>query len=82
MKRNSVVFNLSRELILFAFGLIMVVGILSAPEDFAPHFFRDLVLSKVIGFGAGWAWWKLYQYWGKRHLIYTYEEPDESDNIA
>lgn len=45
-------------------------------------FFRELIVSKAIGIGAGWVWWKLYQYWGKRHLIYSWEEPKESDNIA
>lgn len=82
MKRNCIVFNLIRELVLFAIVFVMVVGIFGVPEDFAPHFFRDMILSKAIGIGAGWLWWKLYQYWGERHLIYSWEESNESDNIA
>ena len=82
MKRNCIIFNLSRELFLIALYLIMVFGVCCAPEYGAPHFFLELIVSKAIGVGAGWVWWKLYQYWGKRHLIYSWEEPKESDNIA
>ena len=82
MKRNCIIFNLSRELFLIALCLVMVIGVCCAPEYGAPHFFRELIVSKAIGIGAGWVQWKLYQYLGKRHLSYSWEEPKESDNIA
>ena len=52
MKRNCIIFNLSRELFLIALCLIMVFGVCCAPECGAPHFFRELIVSKAIGIGA------------------------------
>lgn len=72
-----------RYYVLLLLGFVAIIGIFGAPADDSPTWFGDMILSKVIGFGAGYVHLKLFDHWSKNNLIpeldkLTEDEEDDS----
>ena len=52
-----------RYYVLLLLGLIATVGIFGTPADGSPTWFVDMIVSKVIGFGAAYYYYRLMMYW-------------------
>lgn len=72
-----------RYYVLFLLGFVATVGIFGVPDDNSPTWFTDMLLSKVIGFGAGYILYRLIIYWSKRNLIPELDEiaKDKEDDL-
>lgn len=58
-----------RYYVLLLLGFVAMIGIFGIPADDNPAWFSDMILSKVIGFGAGYAMYRLIEHWSKNNLI-------------
>ena len=54
--------------------IVALLGIFSEPFEDSRTWLSDLILSKAIGFGAGYAIFRLYGYWSGKDLIPELEE--------
>ena len=52
-----------RRVALIALGVVAFLGIFSTPVDDSTTWWRDLILSKVIGFAAGYTLHRLFTRW-------------------
>lgn len=69
-----------RYYILGILGMLTILGIFSEPLPESEHWYRDMFISKVIGFGCGYLFAKLVQYWESRNAIPELsEELNEED---
>ena len=58
-----------RYYVLLLLGFVAMIGIFGVPADDNPAWFSDMILSKVIGFSAGYAMYRLIDHWSKNNLI-------------
>lgn len=54
-----------RYYVLLLLGTIAVFGIFGVPDDDSKTFLADMIISKIIGFGAGYIIFRLYLHWSK-----------------
>ena len=52
-----------RYYVLLLLGLIATVGIFGTPADDCPTWLLILIVSKIIGFGAAYYYYRLMIYW-------------------
>lgn len=71
--------SLARCAVLLAIGMVAFVGIFSCPLDDSPTWFSDFIISKAVGFGAGWAMYRLGKKWQNDPLIQRYMKLCEED---
>lgn len=58
-----------RYYVLLLLGFVAIIGIFGVPDDDSPTWFGDMIFSKVVGFGAGYAMYRLIKNWSKNNLI-------------
>lgn len=71
-----------RYYVLFIFASIAFIGVFSCPYDDSETWFSDFFISKAIGFGAGYIWYRLHIYFESRNEIPEFErllDEDEED---
>ena len=59
---------------MFLLGNIAIIGVFGVPIEGSPIWFIALFLSKAIGLGAGYALYKLINYWSKSDLIPEFDK--------
>lgn len=59
------IISISRIALLLGLAFICFCGLVSVPLDDSPTWGFDLLVSKVIGFGAGYAFYRLETLWAK-----------------
>lgn len=71
-----------RYYVLLLLGFVATIGIFGVPADDSTTWFSDMVLSKVVGFGAGYAICRLIEHWSKNNLIPELEKlTKEEDDL-
>lgn len=65
-----------RYYILTILAMLTILGIFSEPLPDSDTWFQDMFISKIIGFGCGYLFAKLVQYWESRDAI-----PELSDDL-
>lgn len=63
-----------RYYVLLLLGFVAIIGIFGVPDDDSPTWFGDMIFSKVVGFGAGYAIYRLIKHWSKKNLIPEFDE--------
>ena len=60
-----------RYYVMMAIGFIVIFGVFSVPDEDMQlgKWMLALLLSKVVGFGAGYALYKLVAYWESKNLV-------------
>lgn len=60
-----------RYYLMVVIGFVVVVGVFGIPEDTLPigEWTWKLILSKVIGFSAGYLLYKLVNHWESKNLV-------------
>lgn len=58
-----------RYYILTILAMLTILGIFSEPLPDSETWYRDMFISKLIGFGSGYLFYKLVQYWEARNAI-------------
>lgn len=60
-----------RYYVMLIIGFVVFLGVFSIPDENYPfiQWFWMLMVSKIIGFGAGYALYKLVTYWESKNLV-------------
>lgn len=60
-----------RYYLMMVLGVVTMLGVFSVPNEEMPliEWAYKLALSKIIGFGAGYAVYRLMRYWENRNLV-------------
>lgn len=69
-----------RYYVLLLLGFIAMIGIFGIPADDNPAWFSYMILSKVIGVGAGYAMYRLIEHWNKNNLIPELDKQTEGED--
>ena len=72
-----------RYYILTILAMLTILGIFSEPLPDSETWYRDMFISKLIGFGSGYLFAKLVQYWEARNAIPELSEElnEEEDDL-
>ena len=71
-----------RYYVLLLLGFVAIIGIFGVPDDDSPTWFGDMIFSKAVGFGAGYAIYRLIEHWSKKKLIPEFDElTKEEDDL-
>ena len=71
-----------RYYILTILGMLTILGIFSEPLPDSDSWYRDMFISKLVGFVSGYLFAKLVQYWEARNAIPELsEELKEEDDL-